>query len=117
MRLNRFLDKLNFLIERTNSNLLKGFSTDYFSLGVDDKLYFCSGYFNPPSPLIHAISSSDCLVELLSADREANGFNGAGFPKSGITPAYQLFADHMLSHIKDKQLNLQEWNREKERSN
>jgi len=76
-------------------------------------LYFCSGYFNPPLPLCAAIRDSQCSVNLLSADREANGFNKARWPKSGITPAYQMFADFMLKSIEDKEVKLSEWNRDK----
>ena len=78
-------------------------------------LYFCSGYFNPPLPLCAAIRDSQCSVNLLSADREANGFNKARWPKSGITPAYQMFADFMLKSIEDKEVKLSEWNRDKPR--
>ena len=78
-------------------------------------LYFCSGYFNPPLPLCAAIRDSQCSVNLLSADREANGFNKARWPKSGITPAYQMFADFMLKSIEDKEVKLSEWNRDKSR--
>ena len=79
-------------------------------------MYFCSGYFNPPSPLCQAISSTKASVELLSADCRANGFYKAKFPKSGITPAYQLFADHMLEELGSKELNYNEWNRDKVRN-
>ena len=78
-------------------------------------LYFCSGYFNPTLPLCAAIRDSQCSVNLLSADREANGFNKAPWPKSGITPAYQMFADFMLKSIDDKVVSLSEWNRDKAR--
>jgi len=89
------------LLESVLSNLTK-----------EDKMYFCSGYFNPPSPLCQAISSTKASVELLSADCRANGFYKAKFPKSGITPAYQLFADDMLEELGSKELNYNEWNRD-----
>ena len=76
-----------------------------------DELYFCSGYFNPPSALCSIMADSKCKIDLLSADREANGFNNAGWPKSGVTPAYQMFADSMIKEIGNKEMKLAEWNR------
>lgn len=82
------------------------------TLTREDQMYFCSGYFNPPLSLSHAILGTHASVELLSADCRANGFYKAKFPKSGITPAYQLYADDMLEALDGKELNYSEWNRD-----
>ena len=49
----------------------------------------------------------------MSADPRSNGFYKTRFPKSGITPAYQLFADHLIEQLNQREYTLHEWHREK----
>ena len=102
-----FLREFSFIPSRSNEGKVR--------MNPESALYFCSGYFNPPETLCSAIQKSQCSVELLSADRRANGFNNARFPKSGITASYQMFADYMLEAMAGKEVEFAEWYREKER--
>ena len=83
------------------------------SLTENDKLYFCSGYFNPPKSLCEALKTTPADLYLLGADARSNGFYKTKFPKSGITPAYQIFAENMESKLSQRNYILEEWFREK----
>ena len=83
------------------------------SLADGDSLYFCSGYFNPPQSICREISQCPASLTLLGADARSNGFYKTKFPKSGITPAYQLFAQHMEVQLANREYMLEEWYREK----
>jgi len=83
------------------------------SLSAKDKLYFCSGYFNPPKSLCEALKTTPADLYLLGADARSNGFYKTKFPKSGITPAYQIFAENMESKLSQRNYILEEWFREK----
>ena len=83
------------------------------SLSENDKLYFCSGYFNPPKSLCEALKTTPADLYLLGADARSNGFYKTKFPKSGITPAYQIFAENMESKLSQRNYILEEWFREK----
>ena len=82
------------------------------SLTPEDTLHFCSGYLNPPDALAHVLAEMPAELHLLSADPRSNGFFNTKFPKSGITPAYQLFADHMIEKLSERDYTLQEWYRQ-----
>ena len=82
------------------------------SLTPEDTLHFCSGYLNPPDALAHVLAEMPAELHLLSADPRSNGFFNTKFPKSGITPAYQLFADHMIEKLSERDYTLQEWHRQ-----
>ena len=82
------------------------------SLTPEDTLHFCSGYLNPPDALARVLATMPAELHLLSADPRSNGFFNTKFPKSGITPAYQLFADHMIEKLSERDYTLQEWHRQ-----
>jgi len=83
------------------------------SLTHEDTLHFCSGYLNPPESLTEVLATTPAKINLMSADPRSNGFYKTRFPKSGITPAYQLFADHLIEQLNEREYTLHEWHREK----
>ena len=84
----------------------------FSELSEFDRLYFCSGYFNPPESISNEISKTKAELHLLGADARSNGFYKTKFPKSGITPAYQLFAQNMENKLENREYILEEWHRE-----
>ena len=83
------------------------------ALTHEDTLHFCSGYLNPPESLSEVLANIPAKVHLMSADPRSNGFYKTRFPKNGITPAYQLFADHLIEQLNEREYTLHEWHREK----